>query len=396
MSGNEQPVRPLHSTEPLLKRAFKGESEASRQARTDGQANVRFLIQEAGDRKSPKTLVKWMETEGLATPGVSTIGDWSRGKFAVKRHTPTADLLDRAGALVPGYPPTGRLLTAIVKTIEVDPDQRAKARVVELLPDNASPHHDGQPGASPPETVGPAVPRPTQVTIDIGQMSPDSGVTDVAIADVEQIEGPDGTRKVAVTLMLTIGVVVLVVLLVATLRGGADKAEDPAPVAPTTATDTPTPIPELGVGALANVTVDPDLVLNDDNFCTWRLGARPIPLVSVDPVTMRVDARCNFPAEPDPTKDPGVSTYSAPSNDNESQSTGRITDGRTVRPDCFVNSDDEVVDAQDNRSNVWLRLANPSRRYVPIVNLGGGYTVEQLDALGIAECDEGGAGTDGS
>jgi hypothetical protein len=138
---------------------------------------------------------------------------------------------------------------------------------------------------------------------------------------------------------------------------------------------------------VAGVRVDRDVELDADNFCGWTTGSHPIPLVSAEPLVMRVDARCNAPAEPDPVVDVGTSVYAGPSNDDPADKVGAIRSGNTFVPQCWQRSDDVVEDASadPNRSDLWIRSEQPAG-FVPDVNVGGGYTEEQLTGLGLPRC----------
>lgn len=137
---------------------------------------------------------------------------------------------------------------------------------------------------------------------------------------------------------------------------------------------------------VAGVRIDRDLPLDADNFCGWELGTDPIPLVSADPLVMRVDARCNAPAEPDPVLDVGTAIFDRPDNEAGTK-VGVIRSGNTFLPECYVVSADVVGDASPdpNSSGIWVRAVEPAG-FLPVINLGGGYTEEQLDALALPQC----------
>lgn len=127
--------------------------------------------------------------------------------------------------------------------------------------------------------------------------------------------------------------------------------------------------------------------LSQATFCSWQLGHNPLPLASKMPPRARVDARCLYPTEPDPAKDSGAAVYSVPSNNDSSKSLGRLPDGSVVTLRCFVPNGDRVSDDSQpqNSSTIWVRITRWTG-YLPDVELGGGYSLEQLRALGLNRC----------
>ena len=135
------------------------------------------------------------------------------------------------------------------------------------------------------------------------------------------------------------------------------------------------------------VRIDASLTLDESNFCRWLYRDNPIPLVSLDPLVMRVDARCNYPSNPDPLTDPGARLFSTPSNDDPMNKLSRVRDGESIEPVCFVVDGDLVNDGYQaaELSPLWVYSSRP-RGYIPNVNIGGGYTEAQLRGLGLVAC----------
>lgn len=272
-------------------------------------------------------------------PSKSTLQEWWRGGPPAKYVIGLEAAVDEYGATVAGYPVSGRTLSELFTELRGGPP-------------SGQVDEDGLPVV---EIVAPPG-------------------TDLARFRVTFGRDRTGRTKVIVTMLAVVLVVALVGGAVLALRG--DATRDAGRVA-----DTPGPPDEV-----AGVPIRASLVLDDANFCGWTLGTDPIPLVSLDPLVMRVDARCNYPAEPGPAKDVGSGVYSVPSNDDRTKSLGTVRDGTEVTPVCFAR-DDAVEDSSDpvNRSRIWIKLTDPDG-YLPNVNLGGGYTADQLRAMGLSGC----------
>lgn len=138
------------------------------------------------------------------------------------------------------------------------------------------------------------------------------------------------------------------------------------------------------IGAIQGITVASHrLKLDRANFCSWRLGTNPVPVLSTRPVRLVLDDRCNFPQDPNPATDGPTSVYSAATK--SSTRVGEVHDGQVVTLRCYQTGGDEVPDAVNNKSTVWLGLVAPVG-LIPNVNVGGGYTVRQLQALKLPTC----------
>jgi hypothetical protein len=272
-------------------------------------------------------------------PSKSTLQQWWTGGPPAKYVIGLEAAVDEYGATVPGYPASGRTLVELFSELR------------------------GGPVAGQLDAEG----------LPVVEIVPPPGM-DLSRFRVTFGRERDGRTKVIVT--------VLALLLVAVLAGVAaaltDSDRDDAGERVAGVID--------DASTFAGVPVRPRLTLDLANFCRWTLGTAPIPLVSAEPLTMRIDARCNFPAEPDPEKDVGSSVYRVPSNDDKSQSLGYVRDGTSITPVCYARGD-LVEDAVDppNRSRLWIRIADPAG-YVPNVNVGGGYTTRQLQAMGLLPC----------
>jgi hypothetical protein len=123
--------------------------------------------------------------------------------------------------------------------------------------------------------------------------------------------------------------------------------------------------------------------LTPANLCSWRLGGNPVPILGTNPLTLRIDDRCNDPKQADPKLDAPTSVYVAATRG--SASAGRIPDGQLITVRCYRPKGDPTVDAVGNASSIWLGIAEP-RGFIPDVNIGGGLTAEQLDSYGVPTC----------
>lgn len=131
--------------------------------------------------------------------------------------------------------------------------------------------------------------------------------------------------------------------------------------------------------------VDSNVPLDGSTFCGWQLGTNPIPLASLNPPQVRIDDRCNFPQHPDPKSDNPTKIYQAATR--ESTVLASIPDGTTVTLVCYTHGQ-TTSDAVSNTSDLWLdvRLGGGVTGDMPDVNIGGGYTEQQLKALGLKPC----------
>ncbi|MEO6502088.1 MAG: TIR domain-containing protein [Jatrophihabitantaceae bacterium] len=124
--------------------------------------------------------------------------------------------------------------------------------------------------------------------------------------------------------------------------------------------------------------------LTQANFCSWRLGSHPMPLISQSPVKLRIDNRCNFPQDPNPKTDKPTGVYST-ANQDSSNFVDRIPDGYLITVRCYIPDGEEVSDAVGNKSRIWLGIVSPAG-LIPNVAVGGGYTEQQLTSFGLREC----------
>ncbi len=58
-----------------------------------------------------------------------------------------------------------------------------------------------------------------------------------------------------------------------------------------------------------------------------------------------------------------------------------------IRIEC-VTSGQNIADAIGDTSEIWIGIQTPdgSSGLIPDVNIGGGYTQQQLDGLGLGRC----------
>jgi hypothetical protein len=179
------------------------------------------------------------------------------------------------------------------------------------------------------------------------------------------------------------------------------KSEPPVKTAPLPTTSLPqsTPIfrssapspsvtPDSSPSVIAlprGIRVVKHLTLNAANFCSWRLGAHPMPLVSVSPTRIRIDGRCNYPEDPSPVTDGPSGVYRTLYQD-PAYTVARVRDGTVMKLTCFARGQ-EVSDASGNQTNIWLGVTLPrgTYGYVPDVNAGN-YSAVQLKQLGIHLC----------
>lgn len=132
--------------------------------------------------------------------------------------------------------------------------------------------------------------------------------------------------------------------------------------------------------------VDPNLSLNSRNFCSWMLGTRPMPLSGLNPAKVRIDDRCNNPSDPNPNTDSSTGIYSR-AHQNPAYEVTKIQDGTEITLEC-ITSGQNIADAIGNSSEIWIGIQTPdgSSGLIPDVNIGGGYTQQQLDGLGLGQC----------
>lgn len=111
--------------------------------------------------------------------------------------------------------------------------------------------------------------------------------------------------------------------------------------------------------------------LNSSNLCSWRLGTNHVPVVSNNPLQLRIDDRCNDPKQADPKKDTPTSVYASSSRD--SGKVGEIADGYLITVRCYDSQGDDTSDAIGNQSSIWLGIDAP-HGFIPNVDIGGGFT----------------------
>jgi TIR domain len=139
----------------------------------------------------------------------------------------------------------------------------------------------------------------------------------------------------------------------------------------------------------AGLSVQAHLALDETNFCTWRFGTHPIPLVALRPPTIRIDNRCDLPAQLDPSQDSSTAIYGSPTR--ESSPAGSVLDGQTLIVSCWQVGQNLTVDVASGpaeRSDLWLliKLPSGSSGYLSDVRIGGGYTQQQMVSIGIKRC----------
>ena len=161
---------------------------------------------------------------------------------------------------------------------------------------------------------------------------------------------------------------------------GPDFADRPG-TRPTAGTAETTRPASPGTGS--GVRVEPQFALTLDNYCAWTLGQRPVPLIGRSPVTVRIDARCNFPANPDPAQDRPAGVYSRAAQEPSAKS-AEVRSGDLVELTCYTTGQ-RISDAAGNASDIWIGLRAPAG-LLPNVNVGGGFTEDQLTGLGLRRC----------
>jgi hypothetical protein len=166
------------------------------------------------------------------------------------------------------------------------------------------------------------------------------------------------------------GMVLLAVVVagvIAVVTGGGSSSGSSGGNGPTTSTST------SGSGG----------VTSPSTFCSWRLGTHHVPLTSTKPVRLRIDDRCNYPKNPDPKADKPTSVYNLPEHNPEAL-IGEIPDGTEITIRCFTEGQ-AIEDGVDETSRLWLGITKP-RGLIPDVNVGGGFTKQQLLALHLSSC----------
>jgi hypothetical protein len=140
--------------------------------------------------------------------------------------------------------------------------------------------------------------------------------------------------------------------------------------------------PSSSSSAFSGLDVDQSW-LTAQNFCSWRRGTNHVPVLTSQPLQLRIDDRCNFPQHPDPQTDTPTRIFASPSQ--ESVQVGAIPDGTLITVRCYITGGEVVKDAEKNASDIWLRITTPAG-LIPNVNTGGGFTEQQLVSLGIGKC----------
>jgi len=132
--------------------------------------------------------------------------------------------------------------------------------------------------------------------------------------------------------------------------------------------------------------MNPNVPLDNTDFCTWRFGIHPMPIVALNPPRVRIDDRCNFPRDPNPNTDGPTGIYSGAEQD-PSREVAKISDGTEIVIGCYAFGQN-VSDAMGDSSRLWLGIQTPdgTTGYIPDVDVGGGYTQQQLDGLGLGQC----------
>ncbi|MEO9322269.1 hypothetical protein ABFT23_02180 [Nocardioides sp. C4-1] len=326
------------------------------------------------------------ECEGVSD---TTIGKWIRGAIATRTgDVQTAEALDKWASTTQAGPvdtePTCVALhdayCAALAALESDRSSDAGATVPQQTPDVPDPGETAPAVSAPADGNDPNTDTTAGVDSD-RQLSAQTPVSPASGTAPGSGSAATVSRWVAPVIggLVLVGAVTGVVLSVT----GNSGSQDPIGNGLDENSSANGPSPDATEG----VSVDEDLTLDDSNFCVWQLGTHPAPLVSRDPLLLRVDARCNDPAEPDPLLDVGASVFSEASNANPDLAVGRVKDNVAVVPVCFVADGDRVTDASTppNSSPIWVKIDKPVG-FVPNVNLGGGYTLAQLTELGLREC----------
>lgn len=119
------------------------------------------------------------------------------------------------------------------------------------------------------------------------------------------------------------------------------------------------------------------------NLCSWRLGTNHVPLPSTHPLQLRIDDRCNNPKHEDPRTDTPTGVYNSASQ--LSAQVGAIPDGTLITVRCYEAGGQVIDDAVGNTSDIWLGITTPSG-LIPNVDIGGGFTKQQLVSLRVGTC----------
>jgi hypothetical protein len=151
---------------------------------------------------------------------------------------------------------------------------------------------------------------------------------------------------------------------------------------------TPTPSPSVSPFVWSpSILINPDLSLNSSNFCSWRFGTHPIPLASPpqidgNPPLVHIDARCVYPEDANPV----TGAYATP-REIPSEQVTQIPNGTEVSLICYATGE-TIRDHIDNASDIWLYIEvdGGTPGYIPDVNIGGGYSRQELSVLGLREC----------
>jgi hypothetical protein len=162
---------------------------------------------------------------------------------------------------------------------------------------------------------------------------------------------------------------------------GSTATSGAAKLTPSSSASSSTP-PSSSPAASPTLEVDQSW-LTAQNFCSWRLGTNHVPVLSAHPLQLRIDDRCNFPQHPDPQTDTPTRIFASASQ--ESIQVGAIPDGTLITVRCYITEGEVVKDAEKNSSDIWLRITTPAG-LIPNVNIGGGFTEQQLVLLGIKKC----------
>jgi hypothetical protein len=101
--------------------------------------------------------------------------------------------------------------------------------------------------------------------------------------------------------------------------------------------------------------------------CAWMdVDGKRQPLVADNPITVRVDSRC------DPEPDAPLGVYASPTN--ESQSVDKVNNGDDLRVECIDTHGHFMQDVrgEPSRSTSWLRVTTPNNvvGYVSEVYVG--------------------------
>lgn len=136
-----------------------------------------------------------------------------------------------------------------------------------------------------------------------------------------------------------------------------------------------------------SISVNAHVPLNSTTLCSWHFYRNPMPLASagqpgITQPLVHIDARCVYPEDPNPQTGVYETAAQIPSKLRT-----QIPNGTEVILICYTNGQ-TISDTAGNVSSIWLGigLSSGTVGYIPDVNIGGGYSRQQLRGLGLSRC----------